>query len=474
MERGMIETDRAGSYSSTSKHHASSLQVPTIQFRLVLQSTLQAHEITMAGLDDFEENSGAGSPEEPLIEDYDNQGSAKGKGGRATVNLPMNPGGKSPPNQEPKNAGFTFSDGKQVTYSDLDSDEFNSDVDDVAAGDKDYPTIKSYEETGGHAMLKTVPFPYNKKSNPVGIFVNREENRVPMKAYTFKETGDMYRLNEVDNTHAQVILSAVTKRYRQLVQENSKCRTPMQAIRDVISAYTDSVVVTHKNLDLRNEPITDRVTKTFFKILAGYNTENDEGLTGDELGNMQLRRIGYVYAHIRLGTVGYRHQADRYMAASLAIRNYVQWFTKGNHDVLRLWFVPIYNLFKGHTDHHKTFELPNHPLGMNETDMPKPYRNKKSTVDSINETVWQDELSRKTNNGKWWFKERDSNQINHLEDYIRIYEENESYYFPEVSCLVLSEEAAAEKHAAQSVLKTTKRKKRKSTDALHKAPKPIG
>ena len=69
---------------------------------------------------------------------------------------------------------------------------------------------------------------------------------------------------------------------------------------------------------------------------------------------------------------------------------------------------------------------------------------------------------------------RDPDQINYLRDYIRIYEENESYYFPEVSCLVLSEEAAAAKHAAQSVPKITKRKKRKSTDALHKAPKPIG
>ena len=410
--------------------------------------------------------------------------STQGKGGRPTTFLPMaaraKPGGQSPPTEKKKEGGFAYENGQEITFSDLESEPSGSDDEDGSIVDNDYPDMNSYADSGGNALPRTDLFPYNKKSNPVGIFVNREQTLVTMKVYKFKGTGDMFRLNEVGNMKAFAILSAVTKRYRQLIKENSKCRTPMQAIRDVISAYTDSVAVSHKNLELRNAPITNRVTKTFFKILAGYNTEETapdltvQDLNPDVVGNMQLRRIGYVFAKIRLGAVGYRHQANRYMAASVAIRSYVKWITKGKHETLCLWFVPLYDLLKGHIQHHKSFELPNHPLGMNETAMPKPSRNKNSTHDPENQTVWQDACSRKTNNGKWWFKERDPEQIEFLQDYIQVYESNESAYFPENSCLVLSEEELTEKRAAESTPIATKRKKRKSTDALRSAPKPIG
>lgn len=226
--------------------------------------------------------------------------------------------------------------------NDDDEDEDDEDEDDRPRTWNDYPPLQAAVEAD------TFNLPFNKSYNPIGIHLDKNKQSVNLLGFQIKATKDIYRCNESNNITAHEFLYRLNTLMGS--SNDSDKRSPRHMIPDVMKQFMEHV--SDEFPCLKDDSVTTRVMKYLYKILAGFNT-----FDSDYPGNMELRKLGTIFARIRLGKPGYRYNVDTFNAFVVAVSLHTMTSKQAVKD--QLWLAIIVKLFNGHLVHHKlSFRVP--------------------------------------------------------------------------------------------------------------------
>ena len=218
------------------------------------------------------------------------------------------------------------------------------------------PEVISFSSYAKTITLTTRVCTYDKAYNPIGIVMAPPNGRV-LKVYAH-DNGDMFRCNEPNNEIAKKILSATTEHKRNKTNVQSNVRGSKPSLKSVIASYQFDLKVQFPMLE--DPKLTKRLMDSVHKIMAAFNTDRGPE---DNIGNIELARIGYIFASIRLGVKGYRFNVDEFGAALTSANKYISTISKFKfqHMSYTQTTMVVYNLLKGHFYHMKQLKLADPP-----------------------------------------------------------------------------------------------------------------
>ena len=253
---------------------------------------------------------------------------------------------------------------------DLDDDEFlDEDVDEDYDDDDQDEKPKAKKGKGsnkskGRVDIGDVPstcytslksiIEFNKDLNPLGIVVNTSTTATMLMVFS-NDRGDMYRCNEPKNMYAMKVFARTTDYHKRRVQNDSSVRSPKDSLITVVDTELSQLALKYPLFD--KSQASKRAHLTFRRIMAAFNTS-----AHNSIGNMELRRIMFMYAKIRLGHKGHREETDNFGALAIAIKRRLVEDSHAKGEGAHIAIVFIHALLIDHAKMFNGFELPPVPV----------------------------------------------------------------------------------------------------------------
>jgi hypothetical protein len=367
--------------------------------------------------------------------------------------IPLDPDLPSPePEHFDESQDEDDQDGNFFSEDDDDDDEDDYEDDSTDNANEAFHPMTHYTKTTTRTVAVIA---INLKANPLGLNLATRNSKIC--SVFAHPNGDSFRCNEPTNTFGVRIMSCTLESLRNSTDTTRNYRSPKPNLRRVLKALLDEMTLAHAAVDIPKGTFSNRLVTAFEVIMKGFNSPPDTAR--QLLGNIQLRRMGYIFASIRLGMRTYRRQVDEFGAAVAAIRIFFQKETKGKHHELKMWFTIAYHLLDEHGQAHAAFRLPKLP----------------GPIEPVAEAHIEDDphsvvCQVKNKPKKWWYAESRPKVKEDLLNYIKEYEAIESDHWPESMHVVPAPPTPAKKRKANDPPSV---KKRRSLDALKGVPPPI-